>query len=105
MSTEKPERPWPPPSFEECVFACWNHPMFMSNWRRLRPWSKLGLDTARSPLDRMIDKTSGAPGFGLEDEAEVKFFLDFVRDWVWIYLVRQAIGTADEFVADGGETP
>lgn len=68
------------PTFEQCVWACWNSGPFMREYRRLSGHA-LGEDR-REPIERMIDAATGYTPKPLE-EAEGRAFLEFVRDYVW----------------------
>ena len=76
------------PTFEECVWECWDNPDLMREYRRLTGHA-LGKDR-RSTIERMIDSATGHEPPAL-DEAEVRHFLNFVRDHIWQPLVWRAV--------------
>ncbi len=69
-----------PLTFSRCVLACWQHPEFMHQYRRLTR-AKLGLVPKVHPIEAMIDQATGAP---VLDPKEARAFFDFVRDCIWI---------------------
>ncbi len=71
-------------TFHECVFACWDNPDFMREYRRLSGHA-IGKDR-RAPIDRMIDTTTGYTPPALDDKEAVAF-LEFVERVVWLPLV------------------
>lgn len=73
-------------SFEDCVWACWNHPEFMAQYRRLTG-SKIGLGP-KSVLEAMIDEVCRAPRL---DPVEGRAFLRFVHDYVWTPLATERV--------------
>jgi hypothetical protein len=79
------------PSFQDCVFECWENPDFMRQYRRLSG-HELRLEL-REPLEHLIDAATGYEAPVLEDE-EVTQFFEFVRDHVWLPVV---LGMIEKF--------
>ncbi len=71
-------------TFADCVWACWNNDAFMREYRRLSG-HVLGEDR-RTIIERMVDATTGYTPPPL-DENEVRSFLNFVRDHIWLPVV------------------
>ncbi len=76
----------PPPTFPQCVLACWDNADFMREYRRLTG-AAIGEDK-RSALDRLIDAATGhtPPVF---DDRELEAFFEFVHDYIWSPLVAE----------------
>lgn len=74
-------------TFADAVWAAWDDPKFMAEYRRLTG-AKLGADE-RAAIERLIDEATGREPPAELDVAEVVAFLDFVRDYVWRPLVRR----------------
>jgi len=77
-----------PPSFRQCVEACWHNADLMHEYRRLTGHA-LGLDK-RTPLDRMIDRATQHVPPALDD-AEMQAFFKFVRDYIWMPVVLECL--------------
>ena len=75
----------PTTTFTACVYACWDNPDLMREYRRLTG-ATLGGNLPVSALDAMIDRATGHDPSALDDE-EVRAFLTFVRDCIWLPLV------------------
>ena len=73
-------------NFIEAVIECAKTPEFVNGFNRLTG-SKLGINT-RAPIERMIDE---ATGYKPETE-DMRKFVTFVLDTVWIRLVNQDEG-------------
>ena len=68
-------------NFFECVSYCLDQHDFVKEFNRL--WDcKLGIDD-RTPIERIIDKTTGYDGYTENQMKYMGIFVDFVYETVW----------------------
>ena len=76
-----------PPTFMQCVDAVLEQDEMIFHFNRLSGCN-FGRSLKRTRFEVAIDEATGYPG---EDPEDVRKFLDFVRDCVWLPLLAQAV--------------
>lgn len=76
-------------TFADCLKECISTPGFVENFNRLTG-RQLGEALKRTPIERMIDECSGYDKTVAEkQEDDIRAFLEFCYECVWIRLPRQ----------------
>ncbi len=79
-------------TFGECVQECAKDNELVKEFNRLTG-CKLGKSLARKPIEVMIDEACGRPG---EAEDDMRTFIAFVFDCVWIRLPLEKLKVGHE---------
>lgn len=77
-------------TFEQVVNECASNTELVANWNRLTG-RKFGQSLSRKPIEVAIDNACGATG---ENPEDVKEFIAFVLDCIWLRLPRDEAYTA-----------
>ena len=64
-----------------CACECLALPEFVDNWNRLRPEYPIQVNAPTSPVDILVDKSTGAPPVTWSPETRTRFF-QFVESHV-----------------------
>lgn len=77
-------------TFYDCLMECAKNQHLVDQFNRLTE-RKLGVTAIRTPLDAMIDASTGYEAtLNLQMEDDLRAFIEFCHDVVWMRLPRAA---------------